>query len=272
MKDVFQTGYYHTAFEIQTGFRLGWDIAGLDQRQIEKVISKPWAVDGKNFSERIWGNKEKLIKELHTELTQMVMLGNKPQKAMHSIAKKVNTSKQNAGRLVMTEAAYFSSAAQKDCFENLGVEQYEIVATLDSHTSKICQNLDGKHFPMKYYEAGVTAPPFHVYCRSTTAPYFEEDFDNIGERAAREEETGKTYYIPENMNYKEWEEKFVIKKKKSEKPQVVFQPIFNDKRLQASYLEFMEVLKNSNGEKNLVNLLKNYANTTKYRKDNSNIV
>lgn len=272
MKDVFQTGYYHTAFEIQTGFHIGWDIAGLDQRQIEKVISKPWAVDGKNFSERIWGNKEKLIKELHTELTQMVMLGNKPQKAMHSITKKMNTSKQNAGRLVMTEAAYFSSAAQKDCFEDLGVEQYEIVATLDSHTSKICQNLDGKHFPMKDYEAGVTAPPFHVYCRSTTAPYFEEDFGDIGERAAREEETGKTYYIPENMNYKEWEEKFVTKKKKSEKPQVVSQPIFNDKRLQASYLEFMEVLKNSNGEKNLVNLLKNYANTTKYRKDNSNIV
>lgn len=216
MKDVFQTGYYHTAFEIQTGFHIGWDIAGLDQRQIEKVISKPWAVDGKNFSERIWGNKEKLIKELHTELTQMVMLGNKPQKAMHSITKKMNTSKQNAGRLVMTEAAYFSSAAQKDCFEDLGVEQYEIVATLDSHTSKICQNLDGKHFPMKDYEAGVTAPPFHVYCRSTTAPYFEEDFGDIGERAAREEETGKTYYIPNNMNYQEWKQTFVCSGNKSE--------------------------------------------------------
>ena len=77
---------------------------------------------------------------------------------------KMNTSKVNAGRLIMTEEAYFSSAAQKDCFQDLGVEQYEIVATLDSHTSDICQNLDGQVFPMKDFEPGVTAPPFHVYC------------------------------------------------------------------------------------------------------------
>lgn len=208
MGDIFESGYYHTAYELQKGFNIGWDIAGLDQSQIEKVLSKPWAVDGKNFSERIWTNKEKLISELHGELTQNIMLGADPQKAIDSLAKKMNTSKQNAGRLIMTEEAYFSSAAQRDCFNDLDVEQYEIVATLDSHTSDICRSLDGKHFPMKDYQPGVTAPPFHVYCRSTTVPYFDEQFD-IGERAARDEETGKTYYIPDDMNYQEWKETFV---------------------------------------------------------------
>ena len=119
----------------------------------------------------------------------------------------MNTSKSNAGRLVMTEEAYFSSVAQKDCFSELDVEQYEIVATLDSHTSDICRSLDGK-VPMKDYEAGVTAPLFHVYCRSTTAPYFEGDFGQSGERAARDED-GKTYYVPADMSYKEWKEDFV---------------------------------------------------------------
>lgn len=206
MGDIFESGYYHTAYELQKGFNIGWDIAGLDQSQIEKVLSKPWAVDGKNFSERIWTNKEKLISELHGELTQNIMLGADPQKAIDSLAKKMNTSKQNAGRLIMTEEAYFSSAAQRDCFNELDVEQYEIVATLDSHTSDICRSLDGKHFPMKDFQAGVTAPPFHVYCRSTTVPYFDEDF---GERAARDEETGKTYYIPDDMNYEDWKQTFV---------------------------------------------------------------
>lgn len=209
MGDIFESGYYHTAYELQKGFNIGWDIAGLDQSQIEKVLSKPWAVDGKNFSERIWTNKEKLISELHGELTQNIMLGADPQKAIDSLAKKMNTSKQNAGRLIMTEEAYFSSAAQKDCFNELDVEQYEIVATLDSHTSDICRSLDGKHFPMKDFQAGVTAPPFHVYCRSTTVPYFDEDFGDIGERAARDEETGKTYYIPDDMNYEDWKQTFV---------------------------------------------------------------
>lgn len=208
LSDAFESGYYHTAYELQHGFNVGWDIAGLDQVQIEKVLAKPWAADGYNFSERIWGNKNKLISEVHNELSRNIMLGADPQKAIDSLAKKMNTSKNNAGRLVMTEEAYFSSAAQKDCFESLGVEQYEIVATLDSHTSDICRSLDGKHFPMKDYQSGMTAPPFHVYCRSTTVPYFDEQFD-IGERAARDEETGKTYYIPDDMNYQEWKETFV---------------------------------------------------------------
>lgn len=208
LSDAFESGYYHTAYELQHGFNVGWDIAGLDQAQIEKVLAKPWAADGYNFSERIWGNKNKLISEVHNELSRNIMLGADPQKAIDSLAKKMNTSKNNAGRLVMTEEAYFSSAAQKDCFESLGVEQYEIVATLDSHTSDICRSLDGKHFPMKDYQPGVTAPPFHVYCRSTTVPYFDEQFD-IGERAARDEETGKTYYIPDDVNYQEWKETFV---------------------------------------------------------------
>ena len=73
MGDIFESGYYHTAYELQKGFNIGWDIAGLNQSQIEKVLSKPWAVDGKNFSERIWTNKEKLISELHGELTQNIM-------------------------------------------------------------------------------------------------------------------------------------------------------------------------------------------------------
>lgn len=215
LSDAFESGYYHTAYELQHGFNVGWDIVGLDQAQIEKVLAKPWAADGYNFSERIWGNKNKLISEVHNELSRNIMLGADPQKAIDSLAKKMNTSKNNAGRLVMTEEAYFSSAAQKDCFESLGVEQYEIVATLDSHTSDICRSLDGKHFPMKDYQPGVTAPPFHVYCRSTTVPYFDEQFD-IGERAARDEETGKTYYIPDDMNYQEWKETFVDGGDKSE--------------------------------------------------------
>lgn len=209
MGDVFESGYYHTAFELQKGFNVGWDIAGIDQGQLEKILAKPWAVDGYNFSERIWNNKSKLISEVHSELTRNIMLGADPQKAIDSLAKKMNTSKSNAGRLIMTEEAYFSSAAQKECFNDLDVEQYEIVATLDSHTSDICRSLDGQVFPMKDFQPGVTAPPFHVYCRSTTVPYFDENFGDIGERAARDEETGKTYYIPDDMNYQEWEDTFV---------------------------------------------------------------
>lgn len=207
LSDVYASGYYHTAYAVQQGFGLGWDIAGLDQAQIEKVLSKPWAVDGYNFSTRIWNSKTKLIGEVHNELSKNLLTGADPQKAIDSLAKKMGTSKSNAGRLVMTEQAYFSSAAQKDCFNDLDVEEYEIVATLDSHTSDICRSLDGKVFKMSDYKPGVTAPPFHVYCRSTTAPHFKENFD-AGERAARGVD-GKTYYVPDDVTYSEWKKAFV---------------------------------------------------------------
>lgn len=208
MKDIYTSGYYHTAFEIQKGVGVAWDFATLDDKSISKVINKPWAADGKNFSARVWENRQKLVNELNTELTRNIILGQDPQKAIDAIAKKMNTSRSNAGRLVMTEEAFFSSAAQKDCFEELDVEQFEIVATIDSHTSEICQEMDGKVFPMSQWEVGVTAPPFHVRCRSTTVPAFGDEFDSIGERAARGED-GKTYYVPASMTYSEWKKAMV---------------------------------------------------------------
>lgn len=209
MQNIYKSGYYHTAYEVQKGLGVGWDISGLDRRQIEKIISKPWAVDGVNFSKRIWSDKEKLIRTLHNELTQNVMIGGDVDKAVADVAKTMNTSKSNAARLVLTEGAYFHSASQKDSYSATGVAQYQILATLDSRTSEICRTLDGEIYEVKDMQAGLTAPPFHVRCRSTTVPYFDDDFGVPGERAARDEETGKTYYIPEGMKYKDWEERFV---------------------------------------------------------------
>lgn len=205
LKKNYLHNYYHTVYEIQKGFNIGWDIAAVDDRTLERLISKPWATDGKNFSERIWSNKTSLINEVQTQLTRTFMLGKAPDDAIKAIAKKMKSSMGQAGRLVMTESAYFSSQSQKDAFNALDVEKFEIVATLDSSTSEICRELDGKVFDMKNFEPGVTAPPFHPWCRTTTVPYFD---DNFTERAARGED-GKTYYVDSRLNYKEWEKTFV---------------------------------------------------------------
>ena len=208
MRDIYLDGYYRTAYEVHKGVGFGWDFGTLDQRRIDKIINKPWAQDGRNFSDRVWSNKQKLVGELNTTLTQNIVLGQDPQKAIDAMSKRLNVSKNTAGRLVMTEQAAFCSAAQHDCFKDLDVEEYEIVATLDSHTSEICQEMDGKHFKMSEWETGITAPPFHVWCRSTTVPYFEDDFGEPGERAARGAD-GKTYMVPANTTYKEWSKAFV---------------------------------------------------------------
>ena len=211
MRNIYSESLYRTVFEVQKGFGVGFAFDKLDENRLSKVIGKPWAMDGVNFSNRIWKNKEKLINELHGTLVRNIISGSDPAKAIKEIENKMNVSRSAAGRLIMTESAYFSSVAQKDMFNELDVEKYQIVATLDNRTSEICSELDGKVFDMKDYEAGVTAPPFHPNCRTTTIPYFD-DWEELGvkpERAAREGEGG-TYEVPADMTYKEWKEKYTI--------------------------------------------------------------
>ena len=206
VRKVFTEDYYHSIFEMQKGFGIGWNIGQIDERKLDTLISKPWAADGKNFSDRIWGNRVALVNELHQQLTRTCILGKPPDDVIKTIAKKMNTSKNNAGKLVMTEQAYFHSVAQREAFKELDVEEFEFVATLDGHTSEVCREMDGKHLPMSEYRPGETAPPLHPWCRSVTVPYFEDNFD--GERAARDAD-GKTYYVPASMTYQDWKRAFV---------------------------------------------------------------
>lgn len=204
----YEDAYYHTAYEIAKGTGVGVNFAAVNERKLEKIINKPWAADGKNFAVRLGENKANLINNIHKSLVQMTLTGENPDKAILMLSRTMNGDKARAGRIIMTESAYFTELANKDSYNELGVQQYEIIATLDSHTSEICQEMDGKVLDMKDFEPGVTAPPFHPNCRSTTAPYFEDDFGVVGERAARDE-NNKVYYVPANTTYKKWAKNFV---------------------------------------------------------------
>ena len=65
--------------------------------------------------------------------------------------------------------------------------------------------MDGKVFPVNKMQSGTTAPPFHPWCRGTTAPYYE-DVVGVGQRFARDAD-GKTYTVPSDMTYAEWKKK-----------------------------------------------------------------
>ncbi len=204
--------YYHSCYEISKGLGIGFDIASIDERKLNLLKNKPWATDGKNFSSRLWTNKNKMISELHKELTKNCLLGKAPDEAIKNMTnfvnKKMKNAKSHAGRLVMTEQAYFSSQAQQEVFNDLDVEEFEVVATLDTHTSEVCRMMDTRHFKMSDYEVGTTAPPFHPWCRSCTCPYFDDEFTVNETRVARDE-FGNEYKVPGNMKYDDWYEKFV---------------------------------------------------------------
>ena len=211
LSEEYQTDYYRTIYEIQKGYNTYFDVAKLDLNRIDKLLKKPWAPDGYNFSERIWNDKNKLINNVHRDLMQCIKTGEPLNKAIDRLTKRMNTARCNAERLIRTENAWSASLATEDGFKELDVEKYEIIAALDDRTcAGECQGLDGQVYEMKDYQAGLTAPPFHPNCRCSTAPHFDKWYGLKRQRAARDE-NGKNYTVDADMKYPEWKKVFVDK-------------------------------------------------------------
>jgi phage protein len=205
----YEDTYYHSLYEISKGLNLKTSFATLDKNKINQVIGKPWLKDGKTFSDRIWQDKEQLINTLRTKITQSFITGSTLDEAVEDISKFVSDKIKNkeyvARRLLETESAAYASKAQIEAFKSIDVEKYEIVATLDLHTSEICQEMDGKVFNISEQEIGVTVPPFHSHCRTVIAPYFDDE----STRASRDE--NGEYKEVKYMNYKEWKDQYIKK-------------------------------------------------------------
>lgn len=201
---IYQDTYYKTIFEVQKGLNFGVSFAKVDTKTIERILKTPWLET--NYSQRIWTDNAKLTRYLQTELTQAIIRGDDHTKTARIIAERMGVGKRNAERLVRTEASHIQNEASFDAYRAGGVVQkYEYLATLDTKTSEICKALDGKTFTLAEKQVGVNFPPLHPNCRSTTVPYFDDD--EISERIARSGK--KIYYVPSDINYREWQKKYV---------------------------------------------------------------
>ena len=211
LRDIYPDAHLRTAYEVQK--KTGFDsFARIPETDVERILKKPWVSDGLSFSDRIWRDKERLLSTLQGELTRGLIRGEPYSKIAQRIAGRMNVAMSAASRLVETEAAFFSSKGQLDAFRYLCVEQYEFVATLDSRTSETCREMDGKVLPLSEFKPGITAPPLHCHCRSTTCPYFDDEFTENETRAARDPETGKTVQVDSKLSYGDWKDVFVDKK------------------------------------------------------------
>ena len=259
--EIFEENYYRNIFDVQQMMGEGTAFAILDGRRIMQAISKPWRYDGKTFSDSIWENKEKLKYSLERTLTQGIIRGSAPRKIAEAIAKETGRELYAAKRLVLTESAKMAEKASEEGYKELGVKEIEIVVALDERTCEVCGEMDGKHFPLDKAE-GLT-PPFHPNCRCTTVPYFNDEFTQGEERATKDED-GKTYYVPADMTYKEWREKYVegaVNAPEGEGKDKNDVNGFNEKSFKDS---LNTILDNSNGNASHVLNMRFYAEKTDY--------
>ncbi|MGL4790369.1 MAG: minor capsid protein [Anaerotignaceae bacterium] len=203
LRDIYEDGYYKTAYEIQKGTKTSAPFAMLDQRKIDKIIASPWASDGKNFSERVWKDRNVLVEQLKTTFKDGIISGTAPDKIIAQMQEKMEGSFSSTRRLVMTESAAFASAATNDSYGSLGVEKYEITVSFDEKTCNMCGARDGEVHDTKDYKVGETAPPFHPDCACDTIPYFDDEFTENETKTARDLD-GNLTEIPANMRYEDW--------------------------------------------------------------------
>lgn len=214
LEDTFKEGYYRSIFEINRKYSIPSDFATINRNKLHLVLSKPWNSDGLNFSERIWGNQRaRLVGTLQNEMMYQIVAGRHSREMAKVIQDRFGVSKRSAERIARTESAAISEKAHQMAYNAIGVKYFQVIGTLDKRTCKHCAFMDMNIYPMSDSIIGTTAPPFHVNCRCTTAPYVKIDGLEYGERIGRKNGDPKQTWIdiPGNMKYPEWYEKYVEK-------------------------------------------------------------
>lgn len=145
----------------------------INREAIKTIIEYPYA--GKMFSDRIWDNKDALVKHIKQNLTAGIIRGDSIQKMSRQLKKDLNVLYYQAERLVRTETNYAMNQGHLKGYEDSGVvEKYEFLAAIDSRTSKLCKNQNGKVYKLSEATVGVNYPPVHCNCRSTVIPVLED--------------------------------------------------------------------------------------------------
>ena len=195
--DIVQSAYMQTVFDVTKGadYRAAFDL--IPESRIKAILSTNWS--GQMFSERVWDNTTALADGLKHDMLVGIMAGKSEQHMADDIMNRCGVGAFEARRLVRTETTCVANMAELDGYRELDIDEYEFSACLDSRTSDLCRELDGKVFKRNSAQAGVNLPPMHPFCRSTTLPVLPSEEDLDKELAELCDEIGA------DVDFDEWE-------------------------------------------------------------------
>ena len=195
--DIIQSAYMQTVFDVTKGadYRAAFDL--IPESRVKAILSTNWS--GQMFSQRVWDNTNALADGLKHDMLVGIMAGKSEQHMADDIMNRCGVGAFEARRLVRTETTYISNKAELEGYKELDIDEYEFSACLDSRTSNLCRELDGKVFKRNSAQAGVNLPPMHPFCRSTTLPVLPSEEDLDKELAELCDEIGA------DVDFDEWE-------------------------------------------------------------------
>jgi SPP1 gp7 family putative phage head morphogenesis protein len=177
-------------------------VVPLSQDVVSEAVQNKW--DGKNYSERVWKNRDKLAQEAGRIIDSSAASGASISQMTAELSDLMDVGSYVAARLIRTEVNRMHNNAALASYTAMGLKEYKYLATLDCHTCAVCGALDGKVFPIAEAHTGVNFPPIHPNDRCTTVPKIPGVNGSDGSRTARNPETGRNYRVPVDMDYEEW--------------------------------------------------------------------
>lgn len=127
------------------------------------------------------------------------------QEITRNVRMATQATQNNAQAIVRTSVNFLSNETRQQFYKRNKdiVVGYVITATLDSRTTDICKDLDGRE--VKFTDSYQPQPPFHYNCRTTTRPLLAPEYRDLQSgqtRASKGSEGGKQ--VPVDQTYYEW--------------------------------------------------------------------
>lgn len=144
------------------GMNVSWDIKPVDDETLKGVINTK--VDNKLWSDRLWGNKNSLQKDLKLEINDFINGKTSVNEIESKIKKKYNSNAYNIKRLVQDNVARVQESINDIWREEHNIKRVLYMATLCNNTCGNCSQYDNKDYPVDKKPVDL---PQHPFCRCT---------------------------------------------------------------------------------------------------------
>jgi SPP1 gp7 family putative phage head morphogenesis protein len=155
LSKAFETNFFEVYYSIALPGTATFN--SIDKEVVQQLINSVWVADGKQWSQRVWDNTERLAQTLNEELIHIVATGKKNSDLKQILQERFNVSYHRAETLVRTEVAHIQTEAAKKRYEDYGIQFVEVLVDEDDRTCKLCKALKGKKFPTS------ATPPLPVH-------------------------------------------------------------------------------------------------------------
>lgn len=155
-----QDNYYRKLFVLSLGTKI--NVKKINDSKINDIVND--VVEGETWSERLLKNKNALKIVLKKDIKNFLDGYISVNEIKNKIESRFNTNAYESKRLVESEIARCQSNVNDYVAEKYDIRKQLFMATLDTKTSKMCRNNDGKIFDVD--DPNKPMPPLHPFCRS----------------------------------------------------------------------------------------------------------